>query len=305
MTTLTSFTTALHPRIWGVRLGIGLLWLLVRLPHDWQLRLGRWLGRLLHAVARERRQITATNIRLCFPEYSVAARARLVRDTFESYGMSIFETGTAWLRGVDHLRSRATISGIEHIKAAQAEGRGVLIIGAHFSTIDIAGALVAPHLAMDVIYRPSRNPVFDHLIRTGRGRYFGAVLGKEDMRGIIRGLREGRAIWYAADQNYAKRHSVFAPFFGVQAATIRGTSRLVNMTGAAAVFCSHFREAGGQRYRIDFSPVLDNFPAAAEVDDARRVNQLIEAALANHPEQYLWLHRRFKTRPDGEPAIYS
>lgn len=294
----------LHPRHWGVRLGIAILWLLVRLPHGAQLRLGRLLGRILYRLAAKRRRIAATNIRLCFPGLSAAEQGRLVRSAFESYGMSIFETGCAWLRGVDHLHDRAEVTGVEHIQAAQEEGRGVLIIGAHFSTIDIAGALVASYLTMDVIYRRSRNAVFDRLIRRGRGRYFGAVLDKEDMRGIIRGLREGHAIWYAADQNYASRHSVFAPFFGVQAATIRSTSRLVRMTGAAAVFCSHFRLEGGKRYRVDFSPVLENFPAADETVDARRVNQLIETALADHPEQYLWLHRRFKTRPEGEPAIY-
>ncbi|MDZ7737134.1 MAG: lipid A biosynthesis acyltransferase [Gammaproteobacteria bacterium] len=273
-------------------------------PMTLQLRLGAMLGRLLHRLARERRRITAINIRLCFPELSAAEQARLVRAAFESYGMNVFETATAWLRGVEHLRDRAEINGIEHIKAAQAQGRGVLIIGAHFSTIDISGALVEPYLAMDVIYRPSRNPVFDRLIRQGRGRYFGAVLSKEDTRGIIRDLREGRAIWYAADQNYARRHSVFAPFFGTQAATIRGTSRLVSMTGAVAVFCSHFRLDGGRRYRVDFSPVLEDFPSSSEVEDATRINQMIETALADHPEQYLWLHRRFKTRPEGEPEVY-
>lgn len=304
MNTLRKLTRRLHPRYWGVQLGIALLWLLVRLPHGAQMRLGRVLGRLLHALAGKRRRIAATNIRLCFPERPAAEQERLVRAAFESYGMSIFETGCAWLRGVGHLHDRAEITGVEHIRDAQAAGRGVLIIGAHFSTIDIAGALVAPYLTMDVVYRPSRNPVFDELIRRGRGRYFGKVLGKEDTRGIIRALRAGDAVWYAADQNYARRHSVFAPFFGVQAATIRGTSRLVKMTGAVAVFCSHFRLQGGHRYRVDFSPVLENFPAEDEVADARRVNQLIEAALATHPEQYLWLHRRFKTRPEGEPAIY-
>lgn len=301
---LTRLGGVVHPRYWGVHAGIGLLWLLVHLPHDLQLKLGRLLGRLLHALARERRRITAINIGLCYPDLSPAGQAERVRAAFESYGMSVFETGTAWLRGVEHLQDRAEITGIEHIKAAQAAGHGVLIIGAHFSTIDIAGALVAPHLTMDVIYRPSRNPVFDRLIRNGRGRYFGNVLGKEDTRGIIRSLREGRAVWYAADQNYARRHSVFAPFFGIQAATIRGTSRLVSMTGATAVFCSHFRIDGGSRYRIDFSPVLENFPSSSEIEDARRINQLIETELARHPEQYLWLHRRFKTRPEGEPAVY-
>ncbi len=304
MNSLKRIVAALHPRIWGVHLGIGVLWLLVRLPHDMQLRLGTWLGRVLHRLARHRRRITATNIQLCFPDYSSAEQSRLVHAAFESYGMSVFETGTAWLRGVEHLHERAEINGTEHIKAAQAEGKAVLIIGAHFSTIDIAGALVAPYLSMDVIYRPSRNPIFDQLIRAGRGRYHGAILGKEDTRGIIRSLRNGRAVWYAADQNYARHHSVFAPFFGVQAATIRGTSRLVSMTGAVAVFCSHFRLDGGRRYQVNFSPILENFPAADEEEDARRVNALIETALLHHPEQYLWLHRRFKTRPEGEPAVY-
>ena len=305
MNPLTRIGRALDPRSWLVRLGIGLLWLLVRLPHDLQLRLGGLLGRVLHRLTRERRRITRINIDLCYPDRDPAERARLVRAAFESYGMSVFETGTAWLRGVEHLRDRAEITGVEHIRAAQAAGHGVLIIGAHFSTIDIAGALVAPELTMDVIYRSSRNPVFDRLIRKGRGRYFGNVLDKEDIRGIIRSLRDGRAIWYAADQNYARRHSVFAPFFGIQAATIRGTSRLVSMTGAVAVFCSHFRINGGKTYRIDFSPVLEDFPSSSEVEDARRVNQMIENALADHPEQYLWLHRRFKTRPEGEPVIYQ
>jgi len=298
------FGYILHPRNWPVHLGIGILWLLVRLPHDAQLRLGRTLGRVLYRLAGERRRIAATNIRLCFPDLSAAQQEQRVRSAFESYGMTIFETGTTWLRGVEHLHERADIRGIEHIRAAQDGGLGVLIIGAHFSTIDIAGALVAPYLSMDVIYRPSRNPAFDRLIRRGRGRYFGSVIGKEDTRSMIRGLRGGRAIWYAADQNYARRHSVFAPFFGIQAATIRGTSRLVEITGAAAIFCSHFRLDGGRRYQVDFSPVLEDFPSGDEAEDARRVNRLIEAALADHPEQYLWLHRRFKTRPENEAPIY-
>lgn len=304
MNILKRFGLALHPRIWLVRLGIGLLWLLVRLPHDVQLRLGTVLGRLLHCLARERRRIAAINIRLCFPHLSGPEQAQLVYATFESYGMCIFETAAVWLRGANHLRDRAEITGIEHVKAAQAQGRGVLIIGAHFSTIDISGALVQPHLDMDVIYRPSRNPVFNRLIRDGRGRYFGAVISKDNTREIIRRLHKGHAVWYAADQNYGRHHSVFAPFFGVQAATIRGTSRIVSMTGAATVFCSHFRLDGGGRYQVDFSPILENFPGEDEEADARRINQCIEAALAGHPEQYLWLHRRFKTRPEGEPPLY-
>lgn len=293
-----------NPPDWAVRAASGLLWLLVRLPHRWQMRLGGWLGGLIYRLARERRHIATTNIRLCFPVLSAAEQKKRVRTAFASYGMSIFETGTAWMRGVDHLHEQADVRGVEHVLAAQAGGRGVLIIGAHFSTIDIAGALIAPHLNMDVIYRPSRTPAFDELIQSGRRRYFGNVIAKQDTRSIIHALKAGRAVWYAADQNYAERHSVFAPFFGTQAATIRGTSRLVSMTGASAVFLSHFRIDNGRRYRVEFSPVLENFPGSSEIEDATRINHLIETALADHPEQYLWLHRRFKTRPQGEAGIY-
>ncbi|MCS3903479.1 KDO2-lipid IV(A) lauroyltransferase [Methylohalomonas lacus] len=300
---MKSVRARLNPRDWGIRFGIGILWLLVRLPHHWQMGLGRGLGWLLYHLARERRQITTANIRLCFPELSADEQDARVRAAFASYGMSIFETGTTWLRGVDHLKDRLEIHGLEHVTGALAEGRGVLIIGAHFSAIDIAGALLAHHLEMDVIYRPSRSPAFDNVIQHGRQRYFNAVIPKQDTRQVIRRLKQGNAIWYAADQNYSARHSVFAPFFGIQAATIRGTSRLIKMTGAAAVFGSHFRISGGERYRIDFTPV-ENFPTESEIEDATRINRLIEDALQADPAQYLWLHRRFKTRPAGEPGFY-
>ena len=218
--------------------------------------------------------------------------------------MTVFETATTWLHGTGHLAGYADIRGVEHIKNAQAQGKGVLIIGAHFSTIDISGALVAPQLHMDVIHRSSANPVFNKLIVKGRSRSFDAVIDKQDTRGIIRRLRERHAVWYAADQNYSRQHSVFAPFFGIPASTIRGTSRLVSMTGAVAVFCSHFRLDNGKRYLVEFSPVLENFPGNDEVDDATRINRLIEEKIRQYPAQYLWLHRRFKTRPGNETPFY-
>ena len=294
----------LHPRYWGTWLGIGLLWLLVWLPHRLLLSLGKVLGGLLYLTVAKRRRIARTNIRLCFPELSDNEREKLVRKSFLSYGMTIFETALVWLRGIGHLQELAEISGVEHIKEAQARGKGVLIIGAHFSTLDISGALVAPHVQVDVIYRSSNNPVFEWLIRTGRGGSNDTIIDKQDTRAIIRSLRNGRAVWDAADQNYSRQHSVFAPFFGIPASTIRGTSRLVSMTGAAAVFCSHFRLEGGRRYLVEFSPVLEDFPGVDEVADATRINRLIEDKIRAHPEQYLWLHRRFKTRPDGAAPVY-
>jgi KDO2-lipid IV(A) lauroyltransferase len=290
------------PRYWPLWLGIGCLWLIARFPHPWQLAIGRGLGWLLFALARRRRHYATVNIALCFPELPPETQRRLVRDSFLSYGMSVIETGTAWLRGVAHLAERTEVVGAEHVRAALARGRGAVIVGAHFSTLDIAGALVAPHVRMDVIYRPSRNLLFDSLIRRGRSRYFGEVIDKKNTLQIARRLRSNHAVWYAADQDYGRRHSVFAPFFGIPAATIAGPSRLARLHGSPVIFCSHFRLDGGARYRINFSPILENFPGSDEAADAARINTLIEAAVREHPEQYLWLHRRFKTRPDPDTA---
>ncbi|MEX0951236.1 MAG: lipid A biosynthesis acyltransferase, partial [Gammaproteobacteria bacterium] len=176
----------LHPRYWGIWAGLGLLWLLVRLPHRTQMQLGRWLGLGLYRLTRNRRHITETNIRLCFPARSAAAQQALVRDSFISYGRSILESGNALLRDTRHLQARTRVTGVEHIKAAQAAGRGVLMVGAHFSTIDLVGALISPQLDMDVIYRNSPNALFDWFIRRSRGRHFGNVWRKDNTRGIIR-----------------------------------------------------------------------------------------------------------------------
>lgn len=306
MTRSGSTTTRIyHVRFWGLWLGLALMWLLVQLPHALQMRLSRRIGQLLHLLAHERRRVAETNIGLCFPERSPDDRKRLVQATFESFGMSIMETGTAWLRGVDHLENRCEISGLEHLAQAHSSGRGVLLIGAHFSTLDLAGALAARHIQMDVVYRPSTNPVFEWLQQRGRRRHFGRTYRKSQTRDIIRGLREGRTIWYAQDQNFSRRVAIFAPFFGIPAATIRGATRLVTLSNATAIFFSHFRLDGGRRYRLDFAPMPDSFPGDDEAADAAHINRLIENALREHPEQYLWLHRRFKTRPAGEPPIYA
>jgi Kdo2-lipid IVA lauroyltransferase/acyltransferase len=305
MSQIGSKTSGFLPRYWGLWAGIGLLWLLVRLPHITQVRLGRRFGQILHHLARERRRITETNIALCFPEQTAAEQRQLVRAAFESFGISVMETGTAWLRGVEHLEARCEVHGLEHVEQARADGRGVLLVGAHFSTLDLAVALAARFMDLDVVHRRSPDPVLGRLLQRWRERHYGRAYSKTQTRAIVRALQAGRVVWYAQDQNFGRRHAIFAPFFGVQAASIRGASRLAAMSGARTVFYSHFRLDGGRRYRLDFSPPLEDFPGSDEKTDATRINQLIETALHDYPEQYLWLHRRFKTRPEGEPPIYT
>lgn len=293
-----------HPRFWPTWLAIGAMWSAAWLPWRLKLWLGKALGLLAWRVAQRRRHITETNIRLCFPELDVLQQRRLVRETFIANGIGIVETATAWCRDPEHLRHRVTFRGQEHMARALAEGRGALIIGVHFSTLDLGGALHSLFFRSDAVYRPHNNPLFDRFMARARAPYFDAVLDRHDLRGVVRRIRAGHAVWYSPDQDFGRDASVFAPFFGIPAATVRMTSRIARMTGAPVLPLIFHRNPDDRTYTLEYLPPLENFPSGDEVADAARVNAFIEGAIRKHPEQYLWLHRRFKTRPEGEPGFY-
>lgn len=291
-------------RYWPHLLGLGLLRLVSLLPWHWQLAFGRRLGQLGYWVARDRRVVVKRNLALCFPQWTHAQRDTLGWRHFESVGMGLVELGMAWWAPDRHLRGRLRIEGLEHLRAAQARGKGVILLSAHFTSIDICGRLFAPHVAMDVLYRKHQIPIIDHLMRRQRERLFQHAIPRDDIRTMIRSLREGHAIWYAPDQSYRGKHSVLAPFFGVPAPTNPGTARIAQMTGAAVVplFMERHEEQGG--YLVRLLPALDSFPQGDPVADATRINQVIEEQILRCPEQYFWLHRRFKKR-SGLPEVYD
>ena len=292
-----------NPRYWPSRCGIAMLWCVTRLPLALQLRIGALIGWLGLHFATRRRHIAAVNLQLCLPDWSDAARDRLLAATFRSAGISLLETALAWLRPPDALAHRVTISGIEHLNNALAASKGVLMIGGHFATLDIAGAMLARVAQFAVTYRPSSDPLFESIMRRARQRLYDGVIAHGDARSIARRLRAGGAVWYAADQDFGLRHSVFAPFFGVPAATITAVSRFARMNDSRAVFVSFFRDESPWRWRIDIRPLPTTFGTDAQ-EDALLINSLIEAEVRRAPEQYLWLHRRFKTRPPGETRPY-
>jgi len=269
-----------------------------------QFAVGRVLGTLLRVFARRRRHITETNVRLCFPDLDDTRRTALVRNVFRSVGIGAVETSIAWFRDPARYRDRVSVEGLEHLQAAARRGNGVLLVGAHFTTLDFAGALLSLVADIDVVYRRNRNPVVEWLMRRGRERIYGAVIERSDMRTLLRRLDAGRVVWYAADQDYGRKVSVFAPFFGVTAATISVTSRLARRNGAPVLFFSHFRDELTQRWSIRVSAALDDYPSDDDVADATRLNAIIEREIRRDPAQYLWLHRRFKTRPPGEARPY-
>ena len=296
----------LHPRFWLLWLGLALLWLAVQLPYRVLLLLGRGLGALMYRVARSRRHIARRNLQLCFSEMNDKQRERLLRENFASTGIAFFEMAMSWWWPKDRLQKLAHVEGLEHLQQAQAEGQGVILMALHFTTLEIGAALLSQRHTIDGMYREHKNAVFDFVQRRGRERHNldASAIEREDVRAMLKVLRAGRAIWYAPDQDYGRKQSLFVPWFGINAATVTATTKFARLGKARVVPYTQTRLADGSGYRLVIHPPLVDFPGESEEADCRRINEWVEDAVRQHPEQYLWAHRRFKTRPEGEPSLY-
>lgn len=293
----------LGPRYWGSWLGIGVLRLVCLLPLPLALAFGEGLGWLAGRVAPGRRHVVRVNLQLCFPELDAAAREKQVDAHFRALGAGVIEAGLAWWASDARLRACSEMVGLEHLDTELAAGHGVLLLTGHFTTLELGARIVAVHRPFHPMYRPLNNGLMDYFMHRWRGARAGLdALPRDDLRALVRALREGRAIWYAPDQTLDSRHSVFVPFFGVPTLTITATSRLARMGRARVV--PYFPQRVGARYRIIFQPALENFPGGDEAADAARVNQAVEQGIRQAPDQYFWVHRRFKARPQGAPPVY-
>jgi KDO2-lipid IV(A) lauroyltransferase len=278
---------------------------MAQLPLSWQMAIGKGLGIAMYHLARSRRHICEVNIALCFPELCAVQQKKLVRDTFISNGRGVMEIGLSWCRDPEDFRAIVTVKGQQHLYNALAQGRGVLLVSAHFSTLEIAGSLLALHHDFSVTYRRHKNPLFEALMKRGRQRHFEEVIERKEVRKAFRQLQRGKVLWYAADQDNGPRHSVFADFFGRPAASITATTTFASVNKSAVIFLSHYRTDDNGRYELIFSEALQDYPTGDEQQDVLRINALIEAAIRVAPDQYIWLHRRFKTRPEGMPDPYQ
>jgi len=304
----TPLLPLLAPRHWPSWVGIGLLRAVASLlPMGALCGLGGWLGRLAMPFAGRRRAITETNIGLCFPEQSADERQQLVRRHFEALGMAVFEFCLGWWAPDRRLQDRVRVDGLDNLRAALERGKGVILLSAHFTTLEIGGRFLAMHgrgLPLNAMYRRSDDPVVERVLRERRRQQFGEPIGRDDVRAMLRALRDNEIVWYAFDQNFRSKHAVFAPFFGIPAATNTATSRLAGATGAAVVPFFTKRLDDGVSYVQRIDPALTDFPSGDPQADATRLNALIEGWVQEAPEQYLWSHRRFKTRPPGEAGFY-
>ncbi len=297
----------LLPKYWLSWLGMACWWLLVQvLPFSMQILLGNLLGDLLYKSNSSRKRIAKKNIEICFPELPEVERTNILRETMRATGVGVFESGAAWFWPNWRLRKRFVVKGLEHLERAIGHEKGVLFMGVHFTPIEIGAACVNTVASIDGFYRPHTNAVYEYVQALGRVRRNSSseVIPNEDVRGIVRALRAGKAVNYAPDQDYGRRRSVFVPFFGVQAATVKAPTQLVK-AGRAEVIPWVTRRLKNNTYEISiFKPITDQLDKG-EQQDALTINRFIEARVRENPEQYLWVHRRFKTRPEGEPKLYD
>ena len=278
--------------------------IITSLPFLLQKITGTCLGYMVLFFSAKRRHIVQTNVRLCFPKLNKLEQQKFVREIFIANSIGFFEIASAWWANKNRLEGRFTVSGLEHIDAAKKEGKGILLISGHFVHLDLCGIFINHVTPIDVVYRPNNNPVMEHVITTGRKRFFDAVLDRANIRSIVKRLRAGKTVWYSPDQDFGRKHVVFAPFFGVNAATITAPARLLSMGNAKAVGASFYRDNATDQYRLTFHPIDPSFPTGDDFQDTLLLNRLLEDWIRDQPDQYMWVHRRFKPRPKGEPSIY-
>lgn len=296
----------LTPRHWPGWIAAGLLWLLGKTPQRLGLALSVPLARLMAALMHKRRRVAERNIKRCFPDYDTARREALIDEHFRSLARMVFEVTWSWSAPERRLSGMGSVKGFEHGLKAIERGNGVLIITAHLTCLEIGARILAIEFPRaSAIYRPLKSPVIEWYQNRSRARYTASTISKRDMRSAIRLLREGGVLWYAPDQDFGRKRSVFAPFFGIQTATLSATARLIEMTGCAVVPMFPMYDTMTRKYTVRLYPALENFPSGDDVADLSRLNAMMESHIRQAPAQYWWIHRRFKTRPEGEPPFYD
>ncbi len=293
------------PKFWPMWCIIGMLRLVALLPYRMELAIGRWLGGLIYLVMHSRRRITDINLARCFPEKTRAERDRIKHGCYRNIGISLIEMAMCWWWPPEKLEAMVEIEGREHLDAVLDSGRGAILLTGHFTSLEIGARLLALFVPVQVMYRAQRNPFFDSYLFTRRSGYFVNTVSRKKTRQLIRGIRRQIPTWYAPDQDFRRERNVFAPFMGIATATITASSRLAQSSGAAMLPYYPERKRDGSGYVLKIDRPLPDFPSGDDFEDACAINRSIEKYARLYPENYTWIHRRFKTRPPDEAPFYT
>lgn len=295
----------LAPRYWVSWAGLGCLRVVECLPYAAILACGRLLGRLARALPLSWVRVARRNIELCMPGLSAPEREALIDRHFASLGIGVCESAMCWWSSDERIRSLATVEGCEHLDNAQKQGRGVILLTAHFTTLEMGARILNAVRPICALYRPLKNPVLAAASDRSRATRARSAILHNDIRGMVRALKNNEIVWYAPDQSFRKKGAQMVPFFGTAAATNTGTSRLARLTGASVLYFSHERVPHGRGYRIVIHPPNECIPSEDPIADTEHFNSFIEAQVRRVPEQYWWIHRRFKGLSADYPDYYA
>lgn len=296
---------SVHPRYWPTWLALGILRVFEPLPFAFLVWLGRRIGGLLVRLPLGFVRIARRNLELCFPELAAGEREKILREHFRSLSIGLFETAISWWSSDARILRLTRLEGEEHLRTALARGRGAILLSAHFTTLEIGARALCVRIPTSIMYRPTSNVVLERFLMRHRGLQAKRAIPRDDIRTLITALKNNEPVWYAPDQSYRKKGAEMVQFFHLPAATNTATSRLARMTGAAVLPYFPERLPGSRGYRMVIQPMLESFPTDDPAADARRFNELIEAQVRRVPEQYLWIHRRFKGLTPDYPNYYS
>lgn len=297
-------TRFLGPRYWLIWVGMGLLRLICYLPYHWQTIIGTHFGHLCYLLARKRRHIAQVNLQLCFPELTAAQRHTLLRKHFVALGMLPIEMGLSWWASPQRLQKLVHIEGLEHLQHALAQGKGVILLIAHFTTAEIGGQALGLHVPFHFMHRRNENRLIASIMERGRKKTPDEMIAHTDVRAMMRALKNGHAVWYAPDQNYRHKGSIMTPFFNVPAPTNSSTARIALSSGAPVVSYYTHRLDDGSGYHLTIQPMIENFPSGNLAADTLRINKIIEEQVRQQPEEYLWVHKRFKSADTSAADVY-
>lgn len=298
-----SWSDFLLPKYWHLWISIGLLRLVSALPYNWGLWVGRLIGRTLHKIMKSRRHITEVNIGLCFPELSPQKQSQLVREVFENNSIGLIETGWAYWKDKDFFRKITEFRNFELLDYHLKKEKGVILMGWHFSCLDLAGLLFSLHgTPCSTLYRQHDNPLLEWFFTKGRKR-FSYPVERKKTRQMLKDMRKNHCIWYAPDQDLGRKSTVFVPFFGQPAATTIATTKIHKLNQSPLVKLDCWRKPDNSGYILEISEV-EGFPSGDQTKDARLINEAIEKGIRKAPSQYMWIHRRFKTQPKNTKNKY-